>query len=314
MGDAQHLLAAADAGHLLRHLLGGTAADAGIHLIEHQRAHLILLTEHVFHGQHDAGQLTAGGDPVDRPQLLAHVGGHQEPHLVHAIGAERLLCDVHGEPDPAHVQLPQLLQDLGGQPLRRLPPPLGQSLRRADGFLLRLAQLPLQLCQRITGVLDLLQLGAAALQIGQHVLHAGAVLLFQAIQLVQAALHIVQLVGREIEALPLVLDGGCHIVGFAVQRLQPLVQASVVVVQMPYRAYGVLRPPQHAQRTIAAVVAVEGVVCLGHGGGKLLRIAQQVPPRSQFLFLAGVELRPLQLVDLVGQGIYAARFFRFVHL
>lgn len=83
---------------------------------------------------------------------------------------------------------------------------------------------------------------------------------------------------------------------------------------MPYRTYGVLRPPQHAQRTIAAVVAVEGVVCLGHGGGKLLRIAQQVPPRSQFLFLAGVELRPLQLVDLVGQGIYAARFFRFVHL
>ena len=43
MGDAQHLLGAADAGHLLRHLLSGPAGDAGIHLVKDHGAYPVLL-------------------------------------------------------------------------------------------------------------------------------------------------------------------------------------------------------------------------------------------------------------------------------
>ena len=109
MGNTQHLLASADSGHLLRHLLGGTAADAGVYLVEHQGRHLVLLGKHILHGQHDTGQLTAGRDPVDRPQLLTHVGGHEKPHRVRAVAVQRLFRKIHRKADLAHVQLPQLL-------------------------------------------------------------------------------------------------------------------------------------------------------------------------------------------------------------
>ena len=165
----------------------------------------------------------------------------------------------------------------------------------------------------LRGVLDLLQLGAAALQIGQHILHTGAVLLLQTVQLIHAALHIVQLVGREVEALPLVLDGGRHIIGLAVQCLYALKELGIVLVQMAHRADGVLRPAQKPQCTVAAVVAVEGIIRLGDGGNELLCVAQQIAAGGKLLLLTGAELRPLQLADLVRQGVHPAGFFRFVH-
>ena len=73
---------------------------------------------------------------MDGAQLLAHVGGHQEAHLVHAVFPQGLLRKTDGEANLAHVQLPQLREDLLLQPLGRLMPGLGQALRRlAGGFL-----------------------------------------------------------------------------------------------------------------------------------------------------------------------------------
>ena len=82
---------------------------------------------------------------------------------------------------------------------------------------------------------------------------------------------------------------------------------------MAHGAYGVLRAAQKSKRPIAAVVAVEGIVGFGDGGDEFLRVAQQVAASGKLLLLAGAQLRPLQLVDLVGQGVHPAGFFRFIH-
>ena len=37
------------------------AADAGVHLVKNQGSNLVLFCQHVFHGQHNPGQLAAGG-------------------------------------------------------------------------------------------------------------------------------------------------------------------------------------------------------------------------------------------------------------
>ena len=83
---------------------------------------------------------------------------------------------------------------------------------------------------------------------------------------------------------------------------------------MSYATQRVLGLPQSAERPAAAVVAVQGIVRPGHSVQKLLRVAEHPPPRCQFLFFAGLQLRPLQLLDLVLQRVHAAGFFRLVHL
>ena len=313
MGHAQHLLGAADAGHFLGHLLGGPAGHAGVHLVEHHGAHLILLRQDVLHGQHDAGQLAAGGDLVDGAQLLAHVGGHQEPHLVHAVFRQGLLRKADGKPNSAHVQLPQLCEDLLLQPLGRLMPGLGQALRRLTGGLFRLLQLLFQMQQRVPRVLYVVQLPAAAGLVLQHLLHRGAVFLFQAVQLVQPSLHPVQLLGREVEILPLVPDGVRQVVNLAVGGFQPVIQLPQLRVQTPHRGQGPLGLAHQVGGTVAAVVAVEAEIRPGHGGDELLRVVQQGPAALQLLLLAGAQLGPLQLLELIGQGIHPPGLLRLVH-
>ena len=314
MGDAQHLLGAADAGHLLRHLLSGPAGDAGIHLVKDHGAYPVLLRQNVLHGQHDAGQLTAGGDLLDGAQLLAHVGRHKEAHGVHTGLRQGLGLEVDGEADAAHIQLEQLREDLLIQPLGRLMAGLGQLLRRRlgsrQGLLLQL----LQMQQGVAGVLDGVQLLGAAVQIGQHTLYIRAILLFQPVQLIQTALHLVQLLRGEVEGVPLVLHGVGQIVNLAVHRLQPLVQLLEAVIQTADGLQSALGLPQQGQCAAGAVVAAEAEVCLGDGGHEFFAVAQQVAAGGQLLLLAGPQLGPLKFLDLVAQGIHAAGLLCLVHL
>ena len=314
MGDAQHLLGAADAGHLLRHLLSGPAGDAGIHLVKDHGAYPILLRQNVLHGQHDAGQLAAGGDLLDGTQFLAHVGGHEEAHGVHSGLRQGLGLEVDGEADAAHIQLAKLREDLLLQPLCRLMAGLGQLLRRrlgsSQGLLLQL----LQVQQGVAGVLDGVQLLGAAVQIGQHTLYIRAILLFQPVQLIQTALHLVQLLRGEVEGIPLVLHSVGQIVDLAVHRLQPLVQLLEAVVQTTDGLQSALGLPQQGQCAAGAVVAAEAEVRLGDGGHEFFAVAQQVAAGGQFLLLTGPQLGPLKLLDLVAQGIHAAGLLCLVHL
>ena len=110
--------------------------------------------------------------------------------------------------------------------------------------------------ERIACVLDLLKLTFALLEVGQHVLDRGAVLLLQAIEPIQPALHVVKLMRRKIEALALILHRRRDVVDLAVDVLQPLIDLGEAVVEVAHRADGILRLAQKAQRTGALVAAV----------------------------------------------------------
>lgn len=88
---------------------------------------MILLGEHILHREHDARELAARGDAVDRAQLLAHVRGHEEADMIRAGRVRRLLREIDREADLAHVELLQLGEDLRGEHLRRLMAPRGES-------------------------------------------------------------------------------------------------------------------------------------------------------------------------------------------
>ena len=67
------------------YLLGRPTGHAGVHLVKDQTwSIVVVLRQHIFQRQHDAGQLSAGGDLLDGLQSLTHVGGHEELHFVRA--------------------------------------------------------------------------------------------------------------------------------------------------------------------------------------------------------------------------------------
>ena len=177
MGDAQHLLALADLGKLLGHLLGGPAADACVHLVKDQRADQLILRQHIFQGQHNPGQLATGGHLADGPQLLPHVGRHKKSYHIPTPRVQLFLLKADRETHPGHIQLPQLLQYSLLQVLGRLLSGLGQH----TSGLYRLSALLIQLLfQPHSGVGckgDLVQLLLPLLQVGEHILHCGTILL-----------------------------------------------------------------------------------------------------------------------------------------
>ena len=135
MGDAQHLLTPADLSQFLRHLLGRPSTDAGVHFIKYQRADGLLLRQHVLQRQHDAGQLAAGGDSGNRPQILTHIGGHKEPYGIAAVRRRLFLCKFDSKTNLVHIEVPQFPLDTALQNLCRLPAHVGQlSARRQSGF------------------------------------------------------------------------------------------------------------------------------------------------------------------------------------
>ena len=116
--------------------------------------------------------------------------------------------------------------DTGFQRRRRLLPGLCQGLpRRSDG-LLRLPQLLLQKDQCVIRCLNGIQLRPALVQIFQHLLYRGPILLFQPVELVRPALRRVQLLRGEIEGPPQVPDGLRQVIGLAPQGSQAFVRLS----------------------------------------------------------------------------------------
>ena len=240
MGDAQHLLSPGHLGHFLGDLLGGPAGYAGVHLVKDQAADSVVLRQHVFQGQHDAGQLAAGGDLVDGLEGLAHVGGHEELGLLQAPRLHAVLplagAELGLELYLGHVQLAQLVLDPGLEGLGGLFPGLAQLLAPFQSGLFRLRQVFFQAGDGVVGKLDLVQLPAAALQIVQHLGHGGAIFLFQAIDHVQAALQLVQLIGGELHLPGLIPQQLRRVVGGrtqAGQLLGQLLQTWVIADDAP---------------------------------------------------------------------------------
>ena len=55
MGNADNLMVSGDDRQLFRHLLGCTAADAGVNLIKDQGRNIIAVCQYSFDSQHNTG-------------------------------------------------------------------------------------------------------------------------------------------------------------------------------------------------------------------------------------------------------------------
>src|SRR5438876_274808 len=78
VGDAEHLALLAEASQRPADRLGDAAADAGIDLVENQRADRRSLRRDHLDRQADARELASGGDPRERAQRQARVRGDLE--------------------------------------------------------------------------------------------------------------------------------------------------------------------------------------------------------------------------------------------
>ena len=302
MGDTQHLLLPGHLSHLFGHLLGRPTGDAGIHLVKDQGADLIVLSQYIFQCQHDAGQLAARGHLLNGLQCLAHIGRHQKLHLIHACLVQPPLVidggEFHLEAHFRHIQLPQFLLDPLFQLLRRLAALLGQGLCRPVRFLSSLVQILGQPGNGVVSKLDLVQLLAALVQILEHFLYRGAILLFQAVENIQPALHFIQLAGRKLHLTGQVPQGVCRIVGGAAQFAHLPGQFLQGCAELRHAVQFPLCVSQQRTNSSALVVSAQGVLRTLEGVHQLTRTAQQRPALVQLLVLSGAQLGALQLPDL----------------
>ena len=205
MRHTQHLLLAGNLCHLLCHLLRRSTGHAGIHLVKDHSAQLFLLRKHIFHGQHNPGQLAAGGDLLNRTKLLPHVGRHQKANLVHAGGIQLLLRKCNLKPDRAHIQFLQLRQDLFFKRLGCSLTLLRQLPGSSRCLLQRFFPMLFQLRQSVIRKSDLIQLLPALFQIRHHILYSCAIFFLQPIELITAKLYCIQLTWGKIKLVLLIL-------------------------------------------------------------------------------------------------------------
>ena len=76
----------------------------------------------------------------------------------------------------------------------------------------------------------------------------------------------------------------------------------------------ILRPGEQRHRAVRRVAAGEGLPRLIHRLGDALGVAQDVPLAGEFLLLSHPQLGPLQLTDLVLEGVHPPGLLPLVHL
>ena len=178
MRHAHDLLAERDLKQLFADTLRGNAGNAGIDLVKNHGLNRIVLREHIFHRQHYAAQLTAGGDAADTAKLFTGVCRHCEAYLVAAAAVKSAAAfyrrKLNGKAHGRHTQAAQLLDYTALKLLRGGMPRLAQGFGGFAGLLFLRFKLSFELGYAVVGVLDIVKLLPILVQQGyQPVLVAG---------------------------------------------------------------------------------------------------------------------------------------------
>ena len=95
---------------------------------------------------------------------------------------------------------------------------------------------------------------------------------------------------------------------------EPLVKLAELLVQVSGAGQGILCLSKERHRTAAFIASVEAPKGSLDSGHELFTVAQEGAPLEKSLLLTGLQLCPLQFVDLKLKTIYPSCFFRFIHL
>ena len=272
-------------------------ADARVHLVEDQRATGRVGGDHRAQRQHDAGELAAGSDARERPDVFPGIGREVELHPVDSpvrpgrLSLRRL--EEHDlEPRALHRQLAQPALDGAGQLARRRAAAGGQRAgeagvafprRRGDAFQRFEVALPFQL----------LAFPPQPVAMGDDVRERRAVAPLEALQLRQALLGRRELPGRRVGPA-----------GARPQRVRQLLEVGPHRVprrevrrELAVEARELLHPPPHPVEDVqrGAVPVVQLRVALGRQAVDPLGVGEQPPLGGQRLVLA---LHGVDLVDV----------------
>lgn len=137
---------------------------------------------------------------------------------------------------------------------------------------------------------------------------------FQPVKLVAARLHGVELLRRKIVFILLIADRFGKVIRFTAQRFQALRERDEFIAEAAKRTQRILRLLDSGHRAKALVPTVQAGVRLGDGGNELFAVAQNIAAGKERLLLPLLQVRALELADLMVQHVDTARFFGLVHL
>ena len=314
MRDGDDLGAAGDVRELLRHHLGGAAADARVDLVKdiggdlpggHTR----------LDGEHEAAHLAAADDLVERLERLARVGGKEKAHRIQPLGrrARRVLRPVFGklraEAGAADVERPKLLAHAGAEIVRRRL--ARRRDRAADGVDGRVV---LFRRRRERGGL-LVAVGKEVVflpdlpAIGKDGRDAAAVFLFEAADEVEAALRFRRVPLVEGQVLREGGDRLPDVLRFRRQPFQPLDEDGVPRVQAGDLGQAAARAVQAVHRR---PVLGQRLRRLREGATDLFDVGVKEPLGLERLLLALRQRGGVDLLRLIAQDIQPTAAFRVV--
>ena len=264
VGDDEHLKPLSQSAQPLADRRRGGAADTGIDLIEYQRRHRAGAGEHHLEGQHEAGELAAGGDPRQRSGGGVGVGACVERHALGAVrtpiglveGVDRGL-----EPRGAEPQRSKLAVHPPVEAQRRFRPRRGKRPGRLRISGARLARPRPQGGERGRSAADRLELAGGLLAkfrqgVGHH-----AVLACERPEGEETLLGGIEPAGIGLELADASLDslaGFGGLGGRAVERLERAVEHAAGDIRPP-RQRPVLERLRGQLRTIQDLVALATV-------------------------------------------------------
>ena len=250
-----HLVRAREVGQHVGQGDGGRAAHAGVHLVEHERVHLVNLAEHHLHRQHDAADLAARRDARKRARPHPGSGAKQElhrlrPRLRPLAALERR--KVAHELRAAHFQAAHLRAHGFGEARRGLGARFSQHGRRLRKRLLGLIELLPRRALALGGVVhERHELGRLRTAF-EHVGHARAVRAHKPLQRSHALLLPGKRLRVELHALAIVTRLARHVlqhVARLAQRFGELAELRIVARRAVERRDGAA---ERVERTLLA--------------------------------------------------------------
>ena len=274
---------------------------------------MVLLRQHIFHRQHNSGQLAAGGHLAHGLQRFAGVGRHIKCHTIGPVGSQFQFLKPAGKLHPGHIQLRKLCQNPLGKQFRLLLPIFPKRKRLIPSSFFRLFQFAFQPFQMIIGKLNFVQFPFCLLQVGQNVLTGNAIFPAQLMNHVQPGLNLLQFIRRIVQAVPGIPYLFRRILNLIHEVRHPVVDGLKAVTEPSQSGQRMLRLGQQSGRSIRVLPAVQALRRFFQSAAEFFRILQELSPLLQRLILPRFQLCLLDLPNLIFQGLHTAEFLTFVH-
>ena len=161
--------------------------------------------------------------------------------------------------------------------------------------------------------LDLIQFLLGLFQVFQDILAGCAIFATQFMDHIQTSLDLIQFTGRIGKIIPCITHFFSRILQLVHQICQPFVHGSNIVIKFGDPRQSSLCCDQQAGCAVGIIATAEAIHGFSHVISDLFGILQHFAASFQGLILADLQIRLLDLGNLVFQGLHTAQLLAFVH-